>query len=323
MFSGKRLVRKLFLFFIISPFFVSQILVVSALASTSPESSASFFDQYRIELYTIIIALIIQFILIFLLLVNHRILKNTQADLVAAKERAEEADLLKSRFLANMSHELRTPLNGILGFSQLIISSSPDEKCIHYASLIEKSGGRLLLIIDDILDISKIEADQLVIHKERFNVNEMLDDIYSLFQIQFESKEEPVELILVKSLDDNESMLYSDEHRVRQILNNLLGNSMKFTERGKVEFGYDIKDDFMMFYVSDTGIGIPEDHYECVFGRFRQVHGGSTRKYKGTGLGMPISKSLTELMGGFMSFESEVGVGTTFYFSLPYVQESE
>ena len=323
MFSEKRFASAFILFVTVTLFSFSRILTVSALASSSPEGSISFFDQYRTELYIIIIALIIQFILISLLLVNRRILKNTQADLIAAKEKAEDADLLKSQFLSNMSHELRTPLNGILGFSQLIVVSSPDEKCSHYASLIKKSGERLLLIIDDILDTSKIEADQLVIHKERFSVNAMLDEIYSLFKIQFESKEPPVDLILVKNIDDESSMLYCDEHRLRQIFNNLLGNAMKFTEKGKVEFGYNIKNDFIMFYVSDTGIGIPEDHYECVFGRFRQVHDASTRKYKGTGLGMSISKSLTELLGGSMTFESEVGVGTTFYFSIPYVQDAE
>nr|WP_321496475.1 ATP-binding protein [uncultured Methanolobus sp.] len=323
MFSEKRFASAFILFVTVTLFSFSRILTVSALASSSPEGSISFFDQYRTELYIIIIALIIQFILISLLLVNRRILKNTQADLIAAKEKAEDADLLKSQFLSNMSHELRTPLNGILGFSQLIVVSSPDEKCSHYASLIKKSGERLLLIIDDILDTSKIEADQLVIHKERFSINAMLDEIYSLFKIQFESKEPPVDLILVKNIDDESSMLYCDEHRLRQIFNNLLGNAMKFTEKGKVEFGYDIKDGFMMFYVSDTGIGIQEDHYECVFGRFRQAHDASTRKYKGTGLGMSISKSLTELLGGSMTFESEVGVGTTFYFSIPYVQDAE
>lgn len=323
MFSGKRFANVSILFAEAILLFLSQTIAVSALAITSPDSNASFFDQYRIELFIIIIALIIQFILISLLLINRRILKNTQSDLIAAKEKAEDADLLKSQFLSNMSHELRTPLNGILGFSELIIVSSPDEKCSHYASLIKKSGERLLLIIDDILDTSKIEADQLVIHKERFSINDMLDEIYSLFKVQFESKKPSVDLILAKGFDNENSMLYCDEHRLRQIFNNLIGNAMKFTEKGKVEFGYNIEDDLMMFYVSDTGIGIPEDHYECVFGRFRQAHDASTRKYKGTGLGMSISKSLTELLGGSMTFESEVGVGTTFYFSIPYIQEAE
>ncbi|WP_177187979.1 sensor histidine kinase [Methanolobus profundi] len=247
-------------------------------------------------------------------------MKNTQAELIVAKEKAEEADLLKSRFLANISHELRTPLNGILGFSDIIqFSDVPEEKCRHYASLIKKSGEQLLLIIDDVLDISKIEADQLVIHNEAFNVNHMLDDLYSLFKVQFDMKEPPVNLALVKGLDDIDSFLYSDEHRIRQIFNNMVGNALKFTHEGTVEFGYSLNDEYMDFYVRDTGIGIPEEKFDCVFGRFRQVNDCSTRKYKGTGLGMSISKSLVELLGGEIRFKSEVDVGTTFYFSIPYV----
>ncbi|WMW22124.1 ABC transporter substrate binding protein [Methanolobus mangrovi] len=280
----------------------------------------SFFEEYQKELLVIFIALVLQFILIAFLLVNRQVLKTTEAELLVAKDKAEEADLLKSRFLANISHELRTPLNGILGFSEMIqFGNISEEKCTHYAGLIKKSGEQLLLIIDDILDISKIEANQLDLHNEAFNVNHMLDDLYSLFKVQFELKEPPIELILVKELDDMGSFLYSDEHRIRQIFNNIIGNALKFTHEGSVEFGYSVNDEYMEFYVKDTGIGVPEDKYDCIFGRFRQVNDASTRKYKGTGLGMSISKSLAELLGGNIRFESEVGVGTTFYFSIPFV----
>ncbi|WP_319508548.1 ABC transporter substrate binding protein [uncultured Methanolobus sp.] len=280
----------------------------------------SFFEEYQKEILVVFIALILQFILIAFLLVNRQVLKNTESELLVAKGKAEEADILKSRFLANISHELRTPLNGILGFSEMIqFGGLSEEKCTRYASLIKKSGEQLLLIIDDILDISKIEANQLVLHNEAFNVNHMLDDLDSLFKIQFELKEPPIELILVKGLDDMASFLYSDEHRIRQIFNNIIGNALKFTHEGSVEFGYSVNDEYMEFYVRDTGIGIPEDKYDCIFGRFRQVNDASTRKYKGTGLGMSISKSLVELLGGNIRFESEVDVGTTFYFSIPFV----
>ncbi|WP_340819162.1 ABC transporter substrate binding protein [Methanolobus sp. WCC4] len=281
----------------------------------------SFVELYKSEILVVFIALLYQFILIALLLVNRRMLKNTQAELIAAKEKAEEADLLKSRFLANISHELRTPLNGILGFSDMIqVPSFSNEKKVHYASLIKKSGEQLLLIIDDILDISKIEADQLVIYNEAFNVNQMLDDLYSIFKVQFDMKEPPVDLVVVKGLDDIDSFLYSDEHRIRQIFNNIIGNALKFTHEGSVEFGYSVNGECIHFYVKDTGIGIPEEKFDCVFGRFRQVSDDSTRKYKGTGLGMSISKSLVELLGGEISFESEPDVGTTFHFHLPLVQ---
>ena len=317
-FSDKR-TRYLFLI----TFLVTSILFSSSSALAAENSvsiGASYLHYYQHEILLIFVALIIQFILITLFLVNQRMLKITQAELIDAKEKAEEADLLKSRFLANISHELRTPLNGILGFSEMIqFGNISEEKCTHYAGLIKKSGEQLLLIIDDILDISKIEADQLVIHNEAFNVNQMLDDLDSLFKVQFELKDPLIKLILVKGLGDVDSFLYSDEHRIRQIFNNIIGNALKFTHEGSVEFGYSVNDEYMDFYVKDTGIGISNDKYDCIFGRFRQANDASTRKYKGTGLGMSISKSLVELLGGNIRFESEVGVGTTFHFSIPFV----
>jgi signal transduction histidine kinase len=284
----------------------------------------TFSEQYRTEIHIVFGIILTLASVVFLLLINRRTLYNTQMELVEAKENAERADHLKSAFLANMSHELRTPLNGIIGFAQMLkVPSVPAEKKERYADIIVRSGNQLLNLINDILDLSKIEADELTIYRENLNVGDLLDDMYSLFNVQAESKKPPIELKLIKGLDAA-STIYSDEGRIRQILTNLLGNALKFTHEGSVIFGCSlVNTNTLEFYVKDTGIGIPEEKFASIFGRFQQVDDSHSRKYEGTGLGMSISKGLAQLLGGDLRFESESGVGSTFYFTVPYVQNAD
>ncbi|WP_406659876.1 ABC transporter substrate binding protein [Methanolobus sp. ZRKC3] len=279
----------------------------------------SFYELYKKEILATSGLIFFLIIVVSVLLVNQEKLKATQAELLTAKGRAENADRLKSAFIANVSHELRTPLNGILGFSDML--KMPDisaEKKEQYVDIIKNSGGQLLALINDIMDISSIEAGQMTVAKQEFAVNYILFELYSVFKPQFDIKTPLVGLELETELNDVDSVICSDEQKIRQILTNLLGNAMKFTQEGSVEFGYRILDDRIMeFYVKDTGIGIPEDKFDCVFARFQQVDDSPSRRYDGTGLGMSISKGLAKILGGDIRFESEYGVGSTFYFTVP------
>ncbi len=246
--------------------------------------------------------------------------KRVEAELISAKEKAEESDQLKSAFLANMSHEIRTPLNSIIGFSELLID--PDfnaDQQKQYAQVIIDSGNNLLSIIDDILDISKIEAGQVYITKAKFSVRNLISEISEMLILRANRKE--IELRFDPSNPKNEILIESDENRIRQILVNLVGNAIKFTNKGLVEIGIKKVGDFMQFHVSDTGIGIPKEYHEQIFERFRQVDQAHTRKFGGNGLGLAISKRLIELLGGAIWLESEPGKGSTFYFLIPISEQ--
>ncbi len=250
-----------------------------------------------------------------------------EEELILSREKAVEADNLKSTFLANMSHEIRTPMNGILGFSELLKSddSGPEERA-NYIDIIHQSGKQLMNIINDILDISKIEVGQIQINEENTSVNHILDELMVLFKP--DTVDKGIELRLHKELDDNESVIRTDSVRLRQILSNLINNAIKFTKEGYVEFGYilvpgcdeETKDEIpcIQFFVSDTGIGIPQNKREIIFDRFRQSDESHTRKFGGTGLGLAISKGFVELLGGKIWHESEEDKGSTFYFTIPY-----
>lgn len=244
--------------------------------------------------------------------------KKMEADLILAKEKAEENDRLKSAFLANMSHEIRTPLNSIIGFSELL--SNPDYKLddrYEFARIITNSGNNLLAIISDIMDISKIEAGQVEVHKSTFSAKQLIQDICMEYRIKAIDK--GIELQISPALPLDEVLIESDQTKVRQVLINFLGNALKFTEKGTIKIGIDVKGKTIQFNVSDTGIGIEEKYHFRIFERFRQVEGSLTRKYGGNGLGLAISKSLVEMMGGIIDMKSERGKGSQFYFILPDV----
>ncbi len=241
-----------------------------------------------------------------------------EKELVKAKEKAEESDRLKSAFLANMSHEIRTPMNAILGFAALLKDEelSKEEKS-QFVDIINSSGYSLLEIINDIIEMSKIEAGQITINKKETEVNQMVSSIYKQHSLLASKKN--IELRYVPdSLKQNITLLL-DETKVKQILTNLVNNAIKFTDEGYVEMGYKVLDTEIEFYVKDTGIGISKENHKLVFDRFNKITWDTDSKkiYPGTGLGLSISKAFVDKMGGRIFLESEKGVGTTFFFTLP------
>ncbi|MBV5313541.1 MAG: PAS domain S-box protein [Prolixibacteraceae bacterium] len=250
------------------------------------------------------------------LLVNIRLRIQSEENIINAKEKAEESDRLKSTFLANMSHEIRTPLNAIIGFAELV--GDPDftiEQHIEFATLISESGNNLLSIISNIMDLSKIEAGQVQVKKSEFSVNRLIKSVQKEFARKAMLK--GIEIRLDPLNPTEEIVIESDETKVRQILTNLVGNAIKFTEVGFIEIGIKITGNSIQLQVKDTGIGIPEVYHDRIFERFRQVETSHTRKYGGNGLGLSISKSLVELLGGTIGMGSVNGGGSTFYFSIP------
>ncbi len=246
--------------------------------------------------------------------------KKVEAELILAKDRAEESDFLKSAFLANMSHEIRTPMNAILGFSQLLEASDlEDDEKKEYLHYIHKRGNDLLNIINDILIISRIDAHQLTIQKTEGDINALLDEIIEIFSGKNAFENYKSVKLFISSKLQQKNIVITDFARVQQILVNLVGNALKFTIQGSVEFGCSVENTLIIFYVKDTGIGIPYDKKGVIFERFRQLEENSiSRQYGGTGLGLSICKGLIELLNGEIWLESEVGKGTTFYFAIPY-----
>jgi PAS domain S-box-containing protein len=247
-------------------------------------------------------------------------IKNEQ-ELISAKLKAEESDKLKSAFLANMSHEIRTPMNGIIGFAGLLEKEDLDSvKRQKYISIIQNSTNQLLTIVTDILDISKIEAGLLDIVPRNYNLNQIIDEIQTQFEVEKKFKEKyNIQLNVVKDLSNDESNVIIDKARITQIFSNLIGNALKFTYGGEIEFGYKVQNnDNLLFFVRDTGIGIPDDKKKIIFERFRQVDDSTTRKFGGAGLGLSICKGLIDLMHGKLWVESEENKGSTFYFTTPY-----
>lgn len=247
-------------------------------------------------------------------------IKLLQQKLKEEKEKAEKADKQKSVFLSNMSHEIRTPMNTILGFSDILLEPDlTEEEKNEFINLIRNSGNTLLTLIDDIIDISKIEAGRIRIKKENCNIFGLLTDLHMIFEEDLRTKgKKDVDLILKTPNDFSSFVVFTDPNRLRQIITNLLTNAIKFTESGRIEFGYRFSSsNNIVFFCSDTGIGIPEDMHETIFERFGQVDSNQTRKVKGTGLGLAICKNLVELLGGNIRVESEPDNGTTFTFTLP------
>lgn len=243
--------------------------------------------------------------------------RKLEKELIQAKEKAEESDRLKTAFLANMSHEIRTPINGIIGFSQLLEHAFDDpEKRDEYLQIIRTNANMLLSLIDDIIDVSRIQEGQVKLKKSIVNINLLLDDILTPYMNPIAQGKEIVTSI-EKALPDEDAIVVADPLRLKQILNNLISNAFKFTEKGAITVGYTVDNHMIIFYVADTGIGIPEDKLETIFNRFTQADVSFTRRYGGSGLGLAICKGLVELMGGKIWVESTVGLGSKFYFSLP------
>ncbi|NJO69135.1 MAG: PAS domain-containing protein [Bacteroidetes bacterium] len=242
-----------------------------------------------------------------------------------ARKKAIESDKLKSAFLANMSHEIRTPMNGILGFSNLLRMSNVDrDQQLEYLGFIEKCGNSLLNLIDDIIDISKIEAGQIVIRNSKTCINEVLRELFFTFdKNRLDENKRDVELRLVMPENQSSLCTVTDPFRFKQVISNLIGNALKFTENGFIEFGYKVQETNILFYVKDTGVGIPRDKFRLIFDRFGQVLENDRLNRKGTGLGLAISVNIVKLLGGKMWLESEVGTGSTFYFTIPLKEIDE
>ena len=246
----------------------------------------------------------------------------SEMELIRAKEKAEMSDKLKSSFLANMSHEIRTPINGINGFINFIADENISAKRRNeYASIVRNSCSQLIRIIDDIIDVAKIEAQQLNIRPMTFRLDDFMNELHTFYDnYVHNNKKDKLAIILDDSQFIEPCVILSDPTRLRQVLSNLIGNATKFTDKGYIGFGYrPMPPDKLEFWVEDTGIGLPADQLDVIFERFRQVEMSNNRKYGGTGLGLTISRSLVQMMGGNLNVESVEGEGSTFRFTISYL----
>jgi len=243
--------------------------------------------------------------------------KKQEKELLEAKERAQESDRLKSAFLANMSHEIRTPMNGILGFASLLKEPGLNgEEQKEYIRIIERSGTRMLNIINDIIDISKIESGMMEVSLSETNINDQVEFIYNFFKHEAEDKGLYISRKI--SLAPNNAIIITDREKLYAILSNLVKNAVKYTNEGLIELGYSQSSDVLEFFVKDTGIGIPKNRQAAIFERFIQADISNKMAQQGAGLGLSITKAYVEVLGGRIRVESETGKGSVFYFTLPY-----
>ena len=242
--------------------------------------------------------------------------KKFKYELIQAKEKAEESDRLKSAFLANINHEIRTPLSGIVGPAQLLKQNTLSQKeQAEYGKMIEDSGHRIMNLFDDLMNISRIETGQISISTGKTNINRIIENLYSFYEPRY--REKGIDFSYRVALSGEESAMITDENKVNQVLSNLLNNALKFTDSGSVHFGYTLESNKFKFFVRDTGKGLHPDNQEKVFQRFVQEDTHPYSHYEGVGLGLTISKSIVEALGGTMWVDSQTGEGSTFYFTLP------
>lgn len=242
-------------------------------------------------------------------------LKKTNEELVKAKIKAESSDKLKTAFLTNMSHEIRTPMNAILGFSDLLKNDLHPEKKEAYIQIIQDKGKLLLQLISDIIDVAKIESDQMVVVEQEFDFGKLIDDVQTVFSKKIQDYNKPIKIKIKKN--NFPYLFYSDGVRVKQIINNLVDNAVKYTDAGEIEIGCVLTQKWLEIYVKDTGVGIPEDKLEVIFNRFERVNISQAKLKEGTGLGLAISKKLARLLGGELFVKSELGKGSQFSLKLP------
>ena len=239
-------------------------------------------------------------------------LKQAEKQLALAKEKAENADLSKSTFLANMSHEIRTPLNAITGFAEILASANTEEEKAQYQEIIKMNADLLLQLVNDILDMSKIEAGTLEFVYTKVDINLLLSDLRQLFQMRVNDAGGNIQIIAEPGLPA--CTIETDRNRIAQVLSNFTTNAIKFTQKGTISIGYEARDTELYFYVTDTGAGIPADKLPEVFGRFVKLN----KDKKGTGLGLSISKTIVNKLEGQIGADSVEGKGSTFWFTIPY-----
>jgi len=247
--------------------------------------------------------------------------KQAELELLNAKERAEESDRLKSAFLQNMSHEIRTPMNAIMGFSSLLPDYFDDkEKLEDFSNIINQRCNDLLDIINDILDISKIESGKITLNIQECNLNELFSELRLFFRdYQNRTQKQHIEFFLEPLNDESVANVKTEKTKLRQILVNLIGNAFKFTETGSIRCWCELENNKLRFYVSDTGVGIPKEKFDFIFDRFSQLNNTSVKNISGTGLGLSIVKSLVGMLGGQVWLESECDKDTTFFFTIDYI----
>lgn len=275
----------------------------------------TIFQTYKGLAFVLLTSILLFFI------VNREIYKQKQSEhkLRIAKEKAERSDRLKTSFLNNLSHEIRSPMNCILGFSELLTGNDISEEELNsYAGTINDSGNQLLKVIDDVLDISKIEVGIVDINEIEFSLSDLLDEIDTYTKDIILKKDNKISFKISNEASETVDIIKGDKSRLVQILQNLIANAVNFTSEGSVEvLCFKKSDEFLLFHVKDTGVGIEENKVGLIFEPFIKEENSIVRKYNGTGLGLPISKAFVEMLGGEIGVNSSKGIGSDFFFTIP------